>query len=219
MPSCQNSWRSRAHPFIPGAIYLHLFHLPISPHNTINTPTATNKERMHISSLLQPSRADQMVATGAERKNKEQSIMELQFKFDPLPSESTKNYEELEEWMLIYKYLVAGVPVPPDVLLPIRRDFEFLASRFYHHHASTRKEKTTPPTIEPDNQIIGGSTLEEGDQAKHSVAGQASPKLVRDSLLQLAQSYIYPARQLVSYGQENISHRSSRSYPGDYAHN
>ncbi|XP_044967778.1 growth-regulating factor 3-like [Hordeum vulgare subsp. vulgare] len=44
-------------------------------------------------------------------------------------------YEELEQQALIYKYLVAGVPVPQDLLLPIRRGFETLASRFYHHHA------------------------------------------------------------------------------------
>ncbi|KAM3210427.1 hypothetical protein ACQJBY_064417 [Aegilops geniculata] len=44
-------------------------------------------------------------------------------------------YEELEQQALIYKYLVAGVPVPPDLRLPIRRGFDSLASRFYHHHA------------------------------------------------------------------------------------
>ncbi|KAG8100894.1 hypothetical protein GUJ93_ZPchr0169g28996 [Zizania palustris] len=44
-------------------------------------------------------------------------------------------YEELEQQALIYKYLVAGVPVPPDLLLPIRRGLDSLASRFYHHPA------------------------------------------------------------------------------------
>ncbi|XP_044407474.1 growth-regulating factor 3 isoform X4 [Triticum aestivum] len=44
-------------------------------------------------------------------------------------------YEELEQQALIYKYLVAGVPVPPDLRLPIRRGFDSLASCFYHHHA------------------------------------------------------------------------------------
>ena len=46
-------------------------------------------------------------------------------------------YEELEHQALIYKYLVAGVPVPPDLLLPIRRGFDSLAARFYHHPART----------------------------------------------------------------------------------
>ncbi|KAJ1272612.1 hypothetical protein BS78_06G216400 [Paspalum vaginatum] len=34
-------------------------------------------------------------------------------------------YEELEHQALIYKYLVAGVAVPPDLLLPIRRGFVY----------------------------------------------------------------------------------------------
>ncbi|XP_072989092.1 growth-regulating factor 3-like [Typha latifolia] len=42
-------------------------------------------------------------------------------------------WEELEQQALIYKYLVAGVPVPPDLLLSIRRSFESMAARFYHH--------------------------------------------------------------------------------------
>ena len=40
-------------------------------------------------------------------------------------------YEELEQHALIYKYLVAGVPVPPDLRLPIHRGFDSLASHFY----------------------------------------------------------------------------------------
>ena len=44
-------------------------------------------------------------------------------------------YEELEQQALIYKYLVAGVPVPPapDLVLPIRRGLDALATRFYGH--------------------------------------------------------------------------------------
>ncbi|PAN07770.1 hypothetical protein PAHAL_1G361300 [Panicum hallii] len=42
-------------------------------------------------------------------------------------------YEELEQQALIYKYLVAGVPVPPDLVLPIRRGLDSLATRFYGH--------------------------------------------------------------------------------------
>ncbi|TVU15873.1 hypothetical protein EJB05_39415 [Eragrostis curvula] len=34
-------------------------------------------------------------------------------------------YEELEQQALIYKYLLAGVPVPQDLLLPIRRGFVY----------------------------------------------------------------------------------------------
>ncbi|KAL6633708.1 hypothetical protein ACP70R_026379 [Stipagrostis hirtigluma subsp. patula] len=42
-------------------------------------------------------------------------------------------YEELEQQALIYKYLVAGVPVPPDLVVPIRRGLDSLAARFYGH--------------------------------------------------------------------------------------
>uniref|UniRef100_A0A0A9AV60 Growth-regulating factor n=1 Tax=Arundo donax TaxID=35708 RepID=A0A0A9AV60_ARUDO len=42
-------------------------------------------------------------------------------------------YEELEHQALIYKYMVAGVPVPPDLVLPIRRGLDSLATRFYGH--------------------------------------------------------------------------------------
>lgn len=42
-------------------------------------------------------------------------------------------WRELEHQALIFKYLIAGVPVPPDLLLPIQKSFESLSSRFYHH--------------------------------------------------------------------------------------
>ncbi|CAN6274788.1 unnamed protein product [Urochloa humidicola] len=44
-------------------------------------------------------------------------------------------YEELEQQALIYKYLVAGVPVPPDLVVPIRRGLDSLATRLYGHPA------------------------------------------------------------------------------------
>jgi hypothetical protein len=52
-------------------------------------------------------------------------------------------WAELEQQALIYKYLVAGVPVPGDLLLPIRphssaaATYSFAnpaAAPFYHHH-------------------------------------------------------------------------------------
>jgi hypothetical protein len=46
-------------------------------------------------------------------------------------------YEELEQQALIYKYLVAGVPVPPDLVVPIRRGLDSLATRFYGHPTRT----------------------------------------------------------------------------------
>lgn len=46
-------------------------------------------------------------------------------------------YVELEQQALIYKYLVAGVPVPPDLVVPIRRDLNSLATRLYGHPTRT----------------------------------------------------------------------------------
>jgi hypothetical protein len=47
-------------------------------------------------------------------------------------------YEELEHQALIYKYLVAGVPVPPDLLVPLRRGFVY--------HQPARKHVPAPPS-------------------------------------------------------------------------
>ena len=40
--------------------------------------------------------------------------------------------QELEHQALILKYLMAGVPVPPELIIPIRRSFETLPGRYYH---------------------------------------------------------------------------------------
>jgi hypothetical protein len=50
----------------------------------------------------------------------------------PLPFTAAQ-HEELQQQALIYKHLVAGVPVPPELVLPIRRGLEALAARFYHN--------------------------------------------------------------------------------------
>ncbi|KAL3652786.1 hypothetical protein CASFOL_002467 [Castilleja foliolosa] len=42
-------------------------------------------------------------------------------------------WQELEHQAMIYKYLVAGLPVPLDLVMPIRRSFEALSARFFHH--------------------------------------------------------------------------------------
>lgn len=45
-------------------------------------------------------------------------------------------WQELEHQALIYKYLVAGVPVPYDLVVPIRRSLEALSARFFNHPSS-----------------------------------------------------------------------------------
>ncbi|KAK2995056.1 hypothetical protein RJ640_024514 [Escallonia rubra] len=49
------------------------------------------------------------------------------------PPFTAVQWQELEHQALIYKYLVAGMPVPPDLVVPIRRSLEALSARFFHH--------------------------------------------------------------------------------------
>ncbi|XP_051137094.1 growth-regulating factor 3-like [Andrographis paniculata] len=49
------------------------------------------------------------------------------------PPFTAVQWQELEHQAMIYKYLVAGVPVPPDLVVPIRRSFEAISSRYFHH--------------------------------------------------------------------------------------
>ncbi|KAL6005868.1 hypothetical protein ACLOJK_039913 [Asimina triloba] len=46
---------------------------------------------------------------------------------------TASQWQELEHQALIFKHMVAGIPVPPDLLLPIRKSFESLPTRFYPH--------------------------------------------------------------------------------------
>lgn len=45
-------------------------------------------------------------------------------------------WQELEHQALIFKYMVAGLPVPPDLVLPIQKSFDSISQRFFHHPAS-----------------------------------------------------------------------------------
>lgn len=49
---------------------------------------------------------------------------------------TVSQWQELEHQALIYKYLIAGLPVPPDLVLPIQNSFR-MSSPFFHH--SSRK--------------------------------------------------------------------------------
>ncbi|KAJ0970905.1 hypothetical protein J5N97_018864 [Dioscorea zingiberensis] len=51
------------------------------------------------------------------------------------PPFTAAQWQELEHQALIFKYMMAGVPVPPELLIPIRRSFEAMSSRYYHHPA------------------------------------------------------------------------------------
>ncbi|KAH7687195.1 Growth-regulating factor protein [Dioscorea alata] len=49
------------------------------------------------------------------------------------PPFTAAQWQELEHQALIFKYMMAGVPVPQELLIPIRRSFEAMSSRYYHH--------------------------------------------------------------------------------------
>lgn len=49
------------------------------------------------------------------------------------PPFTAVQWQELEHQAMIYKYLVAGIPVPADLVVPIRRSFEPISARFFHH--------------------------------------------------------------------------------------
>ncbi|KAF8380793.1 hypothetical protein HHK36_028287 [Tetracentron sinense] len=49
------------------------------------------------------------------------------------PPFTASQWQELEHQALIFKYLMAGLPVPPDLVLPIRKSFESMSARFFHH--------------------------------------------------------------------------------------
>ncbi|KAM7462722.1 hypothetical protein LguiA_030843 [Lonicera macranthoides] len=49
------------------------------------------------------------------------------------PLFTLEQWRELEHQALIYKYLVAGIPVPADLIIPIRMSLEALSASFFHH--------------------------------------------------------------------------------------
>ncbi|KAK7263978.1 hypothetical protein RJT34_31578 [Clitoria ternatea] len=46
---------------------------------------------------------------------------------------TVSQWQELEHQALIFKYMVAGLPVPPDLVLPIQKSFDSLSHGFFHH--------------------------------------------------------------------------------------
>ncbi|KAK6936497.1 Glutamine-Leucine-Glutamine, QLQ [Dillenia turbinata] len=46
---------------------------------------------------------------------------------------TVSQWQELEHQALILKYLMAGLPVPPELVLPIQKSFESMSSRFFYH--------------------------------------------------------------------------------------
>ncbi|KAI4327981.1 hypothetical protein L6164_020382 [Bauhinia variegata] len=51
------------------------------------------------------------------------------------PPFTVAQWQELEHQALIFKYLKAGLPVPPDLLAPIRKSFQLMSDKFVPHPA------------------------------------------------------------------------------------
>lgn len=45
---------------------------------------------------------------------------------------TVSQWQELEHQALIFKYMMAGMPVPPDLVLPIQKSFDSISQRFFH---------------------------------------------------------------------------------------
>ncbi|GLJ12014.1 hypothetical protein SUGI_0182010 [Cryptomeria japonica] len=50
------------------------------------------------------------------------------------PPFTPSQWQELEHQALIFKYMVAGIPVPPDLLVPIRKSLEAISAGLFHPH-------------------------------------------------------------------------------------
>ncbi|KAF6146247.1 hypothetical protein GIB67_011719 [Kingdonia uniflora] len=49
------------------------------------------------------------------------------------PPFTASQWQELEHQALIFKYLMAGLPVPLELVIPIKKSFENMSARFFHH--------------------------------------------------------------------------------------
>ncbi|CAL9779904.1 unnamed protein product [Musa acuminata subsp. burmannicoides] len=65
------------------------------------------------------------------------------------PPFTATQWQELEHQALILKYLMAGVPVPPELIIPIRRSFDALPGRYYHPSLSYYSYYGKKPDPEP----------------------------------------------------------------------
>ncbi|XP_074584536.1 growth-regulating factor 4-like [Curcuma longa] len=65
------------------------------------------------------------------------------------PPFTAAQWQELEHQALILKYLIAGVPVPPELIVPIRRSYEALAGRYYQSSMSYYSYYGKRPDPEP----------------------------------------------------------------------
>ncbi|KAG6488463.1 hypothetical protein ZIOFF_049706 [Zingiber officinale] len=65
------------------------------------------------------------------------------------PPFTAAQWQELEHQALILKYLITGVPVPPELIVPIRRTYEALAGRYFQSSMSYYSYYGKSPDPEP----------------------------------------------------------------------
>ncbi|RWV81276.1 hypothetical protein GW17_00057319 [Ensete ventricosum] len=76
------------------------------------------------------------------------------------PPFTATQWQELEHQALILKYLMAGVPVPPELIIPIRRSFEALPGRYYHPSRKRPAPKPSPsPFVLLERSLLPGDHL------------------------------------------------------------
>uniref|UniRef100_A0A0A9EVN1 Growth-regulating factor n=1 Tax=Arundo donax TaxID=35708 RepID=A0A0A9EVN1_ARUDO len=95
------------------------------------------------SSLLPFCRSYPLSAAGEDAAAQHQQQQRAMSGRWPAPFTAAQ-YEELVQQALIYKYLVAGVPVPPDLLLPIRRGFVYHQPPLGYGHNFGKKVDPEP---------------------------------------------------------------------------
>ncbi|KAI3500161.1 hypothetical protein L1887_35978 [Cichorium endivia] len=48
---------------------------------------------------------------------------------------TSSQWQELEHQALVYKYMISGMPIPPDLLFSIQRSLDSSARLLLHHHS------------------------------------------------------------------------------------
>ncbi|CAB4309472.1 unnamed protein product [Prunus armeniaca] len=66
------------------------------------------------------------------------------------PPFTVAQWAEMEHQALIFKYLKAGLPVPPDLLGPIRTSYNLISSNFLRHHPTLGYTSYCGKKIDPE---------------------------------------------------------------------
>lgn len=56
---------------------------------------------------------------------------------------TANQWQELEHQALVYKYMISGMPIPPDLLFTIRRSLDSSTTKLLLHHQPTHPTSKT----------------------------------------------------------------------------